>query len=142
MEEGTCRSLGEMTRSAFRYCKTSPEIIGLGVMMSVRFPLSLRNVEDLLYERGIDVCLESIRLWGDHLGTCFENNIRKHEEGAVLTAMQTTLEAGVATKTHILYRLHRLADGKPVSRRISSRRKSRTRSQQKSTSSTSSSQRR
>ena len=39
----------------FRYFKTSPEIIRLAVMMYVRFPLSLRNVEDLLHERGIDI---------------------------------------------------------------------------------------
>jgi transposase-like protein len=32
--------------SPFRYFKTSPEIIRLAVMMYVRFPLSLRNVED------------------------------------------------------------------------------------------------
>ena len=38
----------------FRYFKTSPEIIRLAVMMYVRYPLSLRNVEDLLQERGID----------------------------------------------------------------------------------------
>ncbi|MDW4551564.1 IS6 family transposase, partial [Defluviimonas sp. D31] len=37
-------------RSPFRYFKTSPEIIRLAVMMYVRFPLSLRNVEDLLHE--------------------------------------------------------------------------------------------
>jgi putative transposase len=43
-----------MTKSPFRYFKTSPEIIRLAVMMYVRFPLSLRNVEDLLHERGID----------------------------------------------------------------------------------------
>ena len=41
--------------SPFRYFKTSPEIIRLAVMMYVRFPLSLRNVEDLLHERGIDI---------------------------------------------------------------------------------------
>ncbi len=38
----------------FRYCKTSPEIIRLAVMMYVRYPLSLRNVEDQLHERGIN----------------------------------------------------------------------------------------
>ncbi len=37
----------------FRYFKTSPEIIRLAVMMYVRFPLSLRNVEDLLHERAM-----------------------------------------------------------------------------------------
>ena len=47
-----------MTKNPFRYFKTSPEIIQLGVLMYVRFPLSLRNVEDLLHERGIDICHE------------------------------------------------------------------------------------
>lgn len=40
-------------RNPFKYFKASPEIIRLAVMMSVRFPLSLRNVEALLHERGI-----------------------------------------------------------------------------------------
>jgi putative transposase len=39
----------------FRYFKTSREVFRLAVMLYVRFPLSLRNVEDLLHERGIDV---------------------------------------------------------------------------------------
>jgi len=37
--------------SPFRYFKTSLEVILLAVMLNVRFPLSLRNVEDLLHER-------------------------------------------------------------------------------------------
>jgi putative transposase len=41
-------------RSPFKYFKTSPEIIRLAVMLFVRYPLSLRNVEDLLHERGIE----------------------------------------------------------------------------------------
>ncbi len=41
--------------SPLRYFNSSPEIIQLAVMMYVRFPLSLRNVEDLLFERGIDI---------------------------------------------------------------------------------------
>jgi transposase-like protein len=36
----------------FRYFNSSPEVIRLVVMMYVRYPLSLRNVEDLLAERG------------------------------------------------------------------------------------------
>lgn len=47
--------------SPFRYFNSSPEIIRLAVLMYVRFPLSLRNVEDLLFERGIDVCHETVR---------------------------------------------------------------------------------
>jgi putative transposase len=45
----------------FRYFKTSPEIIRLAVMLYIRFPLSLRNVEDLLHERGIDISHENAR---------------------------------------------------------------------------------
>ena len=41
--------------------KTSPETIRLVVMLYVRFPLSLRNVEDLLHEWGIDVSHETVR---------------------------------------------------------------------------------
>lgn len=45
----------------FRYFKTSPEIIRLAVMMYVRYPLSLRNVENLLHELGIDITHETVR---------------------------------------------------------------------------------
>jgi len=55
-------------RSPFRYFKTSPEIIRLAVMMYIRFPLSLRNVEDLLHERGIDICHETVRFWWHRFG--------------------------------------------------------------------------
>ncbi len=48
-------------RSPFRYFKTSEEIIRLAVAMYIRFPLSLRNVEDLLHERGIEISHESVR---------------------------------------------------------------------------------
>ncbi|MBB4861180.1 transposase-like protein [Novosphingobium chloroacetimidivorans] len=49
--------------SPFRYLNSSPEMIRLVVLRYVRFPLSLWNVEDLLFERGIDVCHETVRLW-------------------------------------------------------------------------------
>jgi putative transposase len=58
-------------RSPFRYFKTSPEIIRLAVMMYVRFPLSLRNVEDLLHERGIDISNETVRFWPNRFGPLF-----------------------------------------------------------------------
>jgi len=61
----------------FRYFKTSPEIIRLAVMMYVRFPLSLRNVEDLLHERGIDVSHETIRFWWNRFGPMFASEIRR-----------------------------------------------------------------
>jgi putative transposase len=63
--------------SPFRNFKTSPEVIRLAVMMYVRFPLSLRNIEDLLYERGIDVSYETIRAWWNRFGPLFAAEIRK-----------------------------------------------------------------
>jgi hypothetical protein len=50
-------------RDPFKYFHSSPEIIRLAVMMYVRFPLSLRNVEDLLHDRGIDFSHDSVRFW-------------------------------------------------------------------------------
>jgi len=61
----------------FRYFKTSPEIIRLAVMMYIRYPLSLRNVEDLLHERGIDICHETVRYWWNRFGPLFAKEIRK-----------------------------------------------------------------
>ncbi len=50
-------------RSPFRCVKTPPEVIRLAVMLYVRFPLSLRNVEDLLHERGIEISYQTVRYW-------------------------------------------------------------------------------
>jgi hypothetical protein len=59
-------------RSPFRYFKPSPEIIRLAVMLYVRFPLSLRNVdEDLLHERGIEISHETVRFWWNRFGPMF-----------------------------------------------------------------------
>jgi putative transposase len=63
--------------SAFRYFNSSPEVIRLVVMMYVRFPLSLRNVEDLLFERGIDICHETVRMWWNRFGPMFAGDIRR-----------------------------------------------------------------
>jgi putative transposase len=61
----------------FRYFKTSPEIIRLAVMLYIQFPLSLRNVEDLLLERGIDISHKTIRFWWNRFGPMFAAEIRK-----------------------------------------------------------------
>ena len=63
--------------SPFRWFDSSPEVIRLVVMMYVRYPLSLRNVEDLLFERGIDICHERVRLWWNRFGPMFAREIRR-----------------------------------------------------------------
>jgi putative transposase len=61
----------------FRYFHSSPEVIRMVVMLYVRYPLSLRNVEDLLFEYGIDLCHETVRLWWNRFGPLFAADIRK-----------------------------------------------------------------
>ena len=65
-----------LNQLSFRYFKTSPEIIQLAVMLYVRFPLSLRNVEDLLHEPGVDVSYESVRYWWRRFGSQFASEIQ------------------------------------------------------------------
>ena len=61
----------------FRYFNSSPEVIRSAVMLYVRYPLSLRQVEDLLFERGIDICHETVRYWWNRFGPLFAAEIRK-----------------------------------------------------------------
>ncbi|MCB6180173.1 IS6 family transposase [Rhodobacter sp. Har01] len=72
-------------RSPFRYFKTSPEIIRLAVMLYIRFPLSLRNVEGLLHERGIEISHETVRYWWNRFGPMFAAEIM----GKRVEAMRT-----------------------------------------------------
>ena len=64
-------------KNPFRCFNSSPEVIRLAVMMTIRYPLSLRQVEDLLFERGIDICHETVRFWWNRFGPMFAAEIRK-----------------------------------------------------------------
>ena len=70
-------------RDPFKYFKTSREIIRLAVMMYVRFQLSLRNVEDLLHERGIDVSHKAVRYWWHRFDRLLAAKIKKHRIAAM-----------------------------------------------------------
>ena len=61
--------------SPFRYFHSAPELIREVVMLHIRFPLSLRNVEDLLSERGYGLCHETVRLWWNRFGPMFAAEI-------------------------------------------------------------------
>src|SRR6516162_6670989 len=65
----------------FRYFSSSPEVIRLVVMMYVRYPLSLRSVEDLLAERGIDISHETVRFWWNRFGQMFDDEMRARGRG-------------------------------------------------------------
>lgn len=63
--------------NVFCFFKNSPEVIRVAVMLYVRYPLSLRQVEDLLFERGIEVSHETVRYWWNRFGPIFAAAIRK-----------------------------------------------------------------
>jgi len=81
-------------RNPFKYFKTSPEVIRLALMMYVRFPLSLRNVEDLLHERGIDITHETVRFWWNRFGPIFASR----SEGVGFRAGIIRTGPGISTK--------------------------------------------
>ena len=64
-------------RNPFRYFNSSPEVIRLAVMLYIRYPLSLRQVEDLLFERGIDICHETLRYGWNRFAPVFAGEIRR-----------------------------------------------------------------
>ena len=71
------RNSRALPASPFRRVNTSPGVIRLVVMMDIRFLLSLRIVEDLLFERGINICRETVPKWWNRFGPMFAGDIRR-----------------------------------------------------------------
>ncbi len=66
-----------MTPISFKRHRFPPDVIRLGVWLYYRFTLSLRDVEDLLAERGVDVTYETVRCWANKFGPAIVANIRR-----------------------------------------------------------------
>ena len=64
-------------KDPFRYFNSSPEVIRTAVMLYIRYPLSLRNVEDLLFERGYTISHETVRFWWNRFGPMFAAEFRR-----------------------------------------------------------------
>ena len=62
---------------SYRGYRFPPEVIQQAIWLYFRFTLSLRDVEDLLAERGILVSYESIRRWVNHFGPKIASDLRK-----------------------------------------------------------------
>src|SRR3982750_4866216 len=95
--------------SPFRYFNSSPEVIRLVVMRYIRYPLSLRNVEDLLFERGIDICHETVRPWWHRFGPMFtgENGRKRVQRMRAFTHGKWHLDevyVKINGETHYLWR--------------------------------------
>ena len=50
-------------------------------MYYIRYPLSFRQLEDILHERRIDICHETVRFWVNGFGASFAKKIRKKRQG-------------------------------------------------------------
>src|SRR6202163_2000040 len=66
-----------MKRISYSGYRFPPEIIQQAIWLYVRFTLSLRDVEDLLAERGIAVSYETVRRWVNHFGPKIAADLRK-----------------------------------------------------------------
>ena len=72
----------QTTRSIYRGFCFPPEVIAHAVFLYHRFPLSLRDVEDLLAQRGIAVSYETIRRWCRRFGPHYARNVRRQRPTA------------------------------------------------------------
>jgi hypothetical protein len=66
-----------MSNISYRRHRFPPEIIQHAIWLYFRFPLSYRNVEDLLTERGIDLSYETVRRWALKFGTLYARKLRR-----------------------------------------------------------------
>lgn len=67
---------------SFKRHRFPPDVIRYAVWLYYRFTLSLRDVEDLLAERGIDLCYETVRCWANKFGPAIASNIRRRRHRA------------------------------------------------------------
>ena len=66
-----------MNKISYRRHRFPAEIIQRAVWLCFRFPLSYRDVEDLLAERGVDVSYETIRRWALKFGQAYARKLRQ-----------------------------------------------------------------
>src|SRR5271166_457801 len=66
-----------MNKISYTGYRFPPEIIHQAIWLYLRFTLSLRDVEDLLAERGVAVSYETVRRWVNHFGPMIAVDLRK-----------------------------------------------------------------
>jgi putative transposase len=76
--QGPCHARAKvMKKISYRGYRFPPEIIQRAIWLYLRFTLSLRDIEDLLAERGIIVSYETVRRWVNHFGPLIAADLRK-----------------------------------------------------------------
>ncbi len=66
-----------MIKISYRRHRFPAEIIQRAVWLYFRFPLSYRDVEDMLAERGVEVSYETVRRWALKFGEAYARKLRR-----------------------------------------------------------------
>ncbi len=72
---------------SYKRSRFPPQIIAHTVWLYVRFNLSLREVEEMLLQRGINVSYETVRRWVIKFGPAVARNLRQRQEVQVMSGI-------------------------------------------------------
>src|SRR3954451_20084960 len=75
--DGSVAGMTPTAKSPYAGYRFPGEVISHAVWLYFRFPLSLRNVDEILAARGIAVSHETVRQWARTFGQSFANQIRR-----------------------------------------------------------------
>ena len=94
-----------MSSSSYRRHRFPAAVIQQAVWLYFRFPLSLRDVEDMLSQRGIDVSYETVRRWSFKFGLAYARKLRRshpradtrwHLDEVIVTLLGVTMNRKVS----------------------------------------------
>ena len=91
-------------KNIYKRHRFPPSVIQYAVWLYYRFNLSIRDVEDLLAERNINVSYESIRLWVNKFGPEFAHRLKRKHQGFGDTYYLDEVFVKIRSKQHYLWR--------------------------------------
>lgn len=95
---------GFQLRDVYRGYRFPGEVIAHAVWLYLRFPLSFRDVEELLTERGIQVSHETVRCWVSKFGPQFGTELRRREAKSGRVWHLDEMAVRIGGKQHWLWR--------------------------------------
>jgi len=93
-----------MSRSPYHGHRFPPVVIQHVVWLYLRFTLSLRDVEDMLAERGLDLSYETVRRWVCKFGPLFARDLRRRRPRPTARWHLDEMLITIAGKRHWLLR--------------------------------------
>jgi hypothetical protein len=95
-----------MKKISYRGYRFPPEIIQQAIWLYLRFTLSLRDIEDLLAERGIMVSYETVRRWVNHFGPMIAADLYMACYNGARTHLSLNKDAPVPRAVQAAGRIH------------------------------------